>query len=83
MNLLNINKLRSQDQLKFIIKTKNDYIFAKTVVMKYKPRCSVYFQPVWNALKPSQLASWMLKDGLSAKLGLQLHKIVYGEKQGV
>ena len=31
----------------------------------------------WKGLEPRELVEWMLEDGLSARLGLQLHKIVW------
>jgi 7-carboxy-7-deazaguanine synthase len=82
MKMKNISSLSKQDQLKFIIKDKKDYLFAKNIFQKYKPVCTVFFQPVWET-KPQKLASWILHDGLSVRLSLQLHKIIWGEKRGV
>jgi 7-carboxy-7-deazaguanine synthase len=31
----------------------------------------------WKGLEPRQLVEWMLEDGVEARLGLQLHKIVW------
>jgi 7-carboxy-7-deazaguanine synthase len=42
----------------------------------------VFFQPVWGT-NPKQLASWILADGIPVRLGLQLHKIIWGTKKGV
>ena len=77
----NISFLRKDDQLKFVIKDKDDYNYAKKIVNKYKPICPVFFQPVWGT-NPSDLADWIICDGLNVKLGLQLHKIIWGEKRG-
>ena len=82
MNLDNINLLREEDQLKFVINDKKDYSYAKKIVSDYKPRCSVFFQPVWG-VNPQRLAEWMICDGLNVRLGLQLHKIIWGERRGV
>jgi 7-carboxy-7-deazaguanine synthase len=82
MNMKNIMYLSKKDQLKFVIKTKEDYNYAKKILEKYNPACTVFFQPVWGA-NPKKLASWILNDALSVRLSLQLHKIIWGTKRGV
>jgi 7-carboxy-7-deazaguanine synthase len=82
MNMNNIIALSKDDQLKFIIKNKEDYLYAKEVLKKYYPICTVFFQPVWET-NPKMLASWILRDGLQVRLSIQLHKIVWGAKRGV
>jgi len=80
--LKNLKFLKKDDQLKFVIKNKKDYIYAKKIVLEYKPNCEVFFQPVWGE-NPKKLAEWIIKDGLNVKLGLQLHKIIWGLKRKV
>lgn len=80
--LENINFLKKDDQLKFVIKNKKDYEYAKGILEKYKPLCTVFFQPVWGK-NPKILAKWIINDGLNVKLGLQIHKIIWGEKRKV
>jgi len=82
MDMTNITYLSQQDQLKFIIKNKEDYQYAKKILAQYKPRCPVFFQPVWGT-DAQKLASWILHDGLSVRLSLQLHKIIWGPQKGV
>ena len=78
----NIKLLRKEDQLKLIIKNKEDYNYAKKIVEEYKPICTVFFQPVWKT-NLYELANWIKNDGLNVKLGLQLHKIIWGDTRGV
>ena len=73
----NINLLKKDDQLKFVIKNKEDYDYAKNILNKYKPVCEIFFQPVWGE-KPNKLAEWIISDMLNVKLSLQLHKIIWG-----
>jgi len=80
-NFKNIEKLEKKDQLKFVIKDKKDYEYAKKILSKHKPKCSIFFQPVWG-FKPQILAEWIIRDGLNVKLGLQIHKILWKEKKG-
>jgi len=43
----------------------------------------ILFSPVYNQLEGELLAKWILDHGIEARLQLQLHKILWGEKQGV
>jgi 7-carboxy-7-deazaguanine synthase len=71
----NIKYLENKDQLKFVIKNKKDYDYAKKIIEKYSINCKIFFQPVWDT-KPEKIADWILKDNLNVRLGLQLHKIL-------
>lgn len=82
MMLDNICFLTKKDQLKFIIKDKKDFSYAKEIIEKYKPVCPVFFQPVWRT-DPAKLASWILREGLPVRLSLQIHKLIWGTKKGV
>jgi len=82
MDMSNIKKLGKNDQLKFVIGDKKDYDYAKKIISKYKPVCPVFFQPV-SSINPKLLAEWILRDGLVVKLGLQIHKMIWGNKRGV
>jgi len=73
--------LKEKDQLKFVIKNKTDYEYAKKILKKYKPDCPVFFQPVWG-INPKKIAKWIIEDGLEVKLGLQLHKIIWDDYKG-
>ena len=75
MKLANIAYLSKNDQLKFILKNKKDYNYAKRIVREYKPICHIFFQPVWG-FDPNNIVKWMLSDDLNVKLGLQIHKIL-------
>ena len=79
-NIDNISFLKKLDQLKFIIKDKNDYNYAKKIIKKYKPSCTVFFQPVWKT-NPMVLAKWIINDGMNVRLGLQIHKIIWNEER--
>lgn len=78
----NTSLLSKDDQLKFVIKDKKDYEYAKKIVDEYKPVCPVFFQPVWGT-DPKRLAGWITGDKLNVRLGLQFHKIIWGDKKRV
>lgn len=82
MNFKNLSHLTKQDQLKFAIKDKKDYDYAKYIILNYKPKSTIFFQAVWGS-NLKDLSSWILDDGLDVRFGLQLHKIIWGDKNGV
>lgn len=75
----NIQLLSEKDQVKCIIQNKKDYNYAKQIIKELNPICPIIFQPVWG-FNPKTLASWILKDKIPVRLGIQLHKIIWGEK---
>lgn len=82
MDWENIKRLKSKDEIKFIISSKRDYEWAKRATKKHKiiDKVTVLFGLVHGKLKPKTLAGWILKDGLDVRLQLQLHKIIWPDK---
>ena len=80
----NIDALEAKDQVKFVICSEADYEWAKAVLSGYKlnDRCEVLFSPSYQQLAPRTLAEWILRDQLTVRFQLQLHKILWGEEQG-
>lgn len=77
----NIDRLASQDQVKFVIQGRADYEFAREIVRRYalERRCAaVLFSPVHGVLNPQELSEWILDDCLPVRLQLQLHKHIWG-----
>lgn len=81
----NIRNLRMSDELKFVISDKNDFLWALEFVNKYKLNqlSTVLFSPCMGKVAPSELAAWILDKDAPVRLGLQLHKLIWGEKRGV
>lgn len=75
----NIELLRSQDEVKFVVGSEDDYDWAKSVIQKYQlsSRCAVLMSPVFERLELASLASWILRDGLGVRLQTQLHKLIW------
>jgi 7-carboxy-7-deazaguanine synthase len=77
----NIDRLGSRDQVKFVIKDRGDYEFARDIVTKHAldRRCAaVLFSPVHGVLEPKVLSEWILEDRLPVRLQLQIHKHIWG-----
>jgi 7-carboxy-7-deazaguanine synthase len=80
----NIELLRQQDQLKFVICNRQDYDWARTKLDEYQldERCEVLFSPIHGELKPADLADWIVEDNLPVRMQLQLHKYLWGDEKG-
>ena len=80
----NIPQLRAKDQIKFVICDRKDYDWAKSCLDEYalNQRCNILFSPAWQSQDAGELAEWILKDHLSVRMQLQLHKILWGETRG-
>ncbi len=77
----NVEHLTDRDEVKFVIADRRDYEYARDAVTRYdlSDRCAVIFSPA-DVTAPAQLALWILEDGLDVRLGLQLHKMIWPDK---
>jgi len=77
----NLDLLTEHDEVKFVIKDRADYEFARDVVVKHglvdRAR-AVLFSPVHGVLPAKDLAAWILQDKLPVRLQLQAHKYIWG-----
>lgn len=78
----NVAKMRPDDVLKFVIAHQEDYIYAKKMLERNKPSCTVVFQPV-GGLDLRDLAERVLEDRLDVRVLLQLHRFIWGDLKGV
>jgi 7-carboxy-7-deazaguanine synthase len=77
-------QLDRKDVLKFVCRDRADYLFARDFMARQglPGPPSVTLSPVWGTLDPKDLAAWALEDRLSARIQVQLHKILWGNKRG-
>lgn len=78
----NLTFLGPQDQLKFIIADRVDYLYAKKVLRENEVNCPIIMTPV-GGTELRDLATWVLEDRLWVRVLPQLHKLIWGEKRGV
>lgn len=82
----NIPLLDKKDQLKFVIADRGDYEWSVAKLIEYNlsDRVSdVLFSPVSETMSPEELASWILADRLPVRFQLQLHRLIWGDRNGV
>jgi 7-carboxy-7-deazaguanine synthase len=82
MDFTNIELLSPSDQLKLVVADEEDYTYAKTIIDRYEPQCSIIMQPV-GGTDIQWLAENVLKDNLRVRVLPQLHKVIWGDKPGV
>jgi len=76
----NLDRLAPTDEVKFVIKDRADYQFAREIVHRYGlvgRTAAVLMSPVHGVLGPRTLAEWILADRLPARLQVQLHKYIW------
>ncbi len=85
MRMENIDYLKPQDEVKFVLCDRADYEWAKALIAAHQmhKKCTILFSPVYNQVNPTDLAQWVLEDQLPVRLQIQLHKVLWGEKPGV
>ena len=61
-----------------------DYEWACKIITERKLNtyAHILFSPSWGQLDPSLLANWILRDRLSVRFQLQLHKILWNDARG-
>jgi 7-carboxy-7-deazaguanine synthase len=77
----NMARLRRHDEVKFVIKDRGDYEFARQATERYhlaSRTAAVLFSPVHGVLEPRDLAAWVLADRLPVRVQLQVHKYIWG-----
>ncbi len=82
--------LSPHDEIKFVLSSRRDYDWAVEFMkthalvrdgknMSIKPQ--IIFSPVVKALLPGLLARWILADQLRVRLQIQLHTIIWPERE--
>lgn len=82
----NLEHLTGRDEVKFVVKDRVDYEWARDVVREHglddRVRAgslrAVLISPVWGDIDLEALAAWILEDGLPVRFQMQLHKLIWG-----
>lgn len=84
----NLRYLKPTDEVKFVIASKQDYLWAKSILEKedfsteqvlFSPATSAQNTPgEYEVIDPRWLAGRILEDRLPVRMQLQMHKIIWG-----
>lgn len=81
----NVRHLGARDQVKFVICGRDDYEWAKACCAEHDLANrvdDVLFSPSAGEMDPTELADWILADGLAVRFQIQLHKMLWGDEPG-
>jgi 7-carboxy-7-deazaguanine synthase len=75
----NLDVLKPTDQIKFVLASRRDFDWTVETIRTHglDRRFTVLLSPVFGAVRPVELASWLLASGLQVRLQLQLHKYIW------
>lgn len=81
----NIGRLKSVDEVKFVICDRRDYEWAKAKIDQYALAdrvAEILLSPSFEQVAYRDLAAWVLADRLPVRMQVQLHKIIWGDAPG-
>ncbi|SER16334.1 7-carboxy-7-deazaguanine synthase [Pseudomonas cuatrocienegasensis] len=81
----NIALLTLNDQVKFVICSREDYDWAVSKLIEYRlaeRAGEVLFSPSHQQVSARALADWIVADNLPVRLQLQLHKLLWNDEPG-
>lgn len=81
----NIAELTRNDQVKFVICSREDYDWAVSKLIEYRLQLragEVLMSPSHHQLDARALADWIVADNLPVRLQLQLHKYLWNDEPG-
>ncbi len=82
----NVDHLKKDDEVKFVIGNREDYNWMKEIISKYdlQNKCALLASVVFGTLDPLTLVNWILEDKLDVRFQLQMHKYIWHpETKGV
>jgi 7-carboxy-7-deazaguanine synthase len=80
----NLPYLNQRDEIKIVIASRSDYEWARQAIAEYRldERCAVLLSPAQGLVNPTELAEWILEDGINVRFQMQLHKLLWGNMKG-
>lgn len=76
----NLDRLDDNDEVKFVIRDRVDYEYARDVLRRHaldSKVAAVLFSPVHGVMDPKTLSEWVLEDRLPVRVQLQVHKYIW------
>lgn len=85
--LENIQFLTEHDEIKFVVGSRKDYDYAKSIIeedLSHISQQKIHLSPVFGQIDLEEIAAWMIQDNLHARFSLQQHKLIWDpDKRGV
>ena len=80
----NIPHLTRRDEVKFVIGSREDYEWSRSMVREHDlaARCgAVLFSTIFGRIEPVEIVNWMVADRLPVRFQLQMHKFIWDPAQ--
>ncbi|MBK8944045.1 MAG: 7-carboxy-7-deazaguanine synthase QueE [Ignavibacteriae bacterium] len=79
----NINFLKPNDEIKFVIGDREDFEWSKNLITEHKldEKCEILFSSVFGKIEYKQLSEWILEENLNVRFQIQLHKHIWEPNQ--
>ena len=80
MHWENLDRLRPHDEVKFVIKDRDDYEYARDVISRHdlgRRAAAIHLSPVHGVMNLRTLSEWVLEDHLPVRVQVQLHKYIW------
>lgn len=79
MLVSNLRKLKTCDELKFVIGDMKDYNYMKKLLEEHENviNCQILISTIWEEDIRKQVVEKMLEDGIEARFQVQIHKIIW------
>lgn len=83
VDMSNLDFLDFKDEVKFVLTSQADYMWAVDIIQKYElaAKVRVIMSPVVASLNPAKLARWVLDDELEVRVAVQLHRILWPQQK--
>jgi 7-carboxy-7-deazaguanine synthase len=79
-DLRNFDSMDARDELKFVIGSREDYDWSARLIREHRLGArpfGILFSSVFDKLKPTELAEWIIADRLAVRFQLQQHKFLW------
>jgi 7-carboxy-7-deazaguanine synthase len=76
----NLASMNANDELKFVLGSREDYEWARALVRDRKlleKPYGILFSTVFGKLSPLELTNWIIEDKLPVRFQLQMHKYIW------
>ncbi len=79
MHWQNIAYLTPQDEVKFVLSSRNDYEWAKVIIRQHRLTdiARVLIGTASGSIPPKTVVQWLLEDNLNVRFQLQIHKYIW------
>ncbi len=81
--MANLGHLRAGDEVKFVVCDRVDFEWAVAFVRRHglEDGPGLLFSPAAGAVRARDLADWLLGSGVEARLQVQLHRLLWPERE--